>query len=175
MKGPLFEVTVRDEDEGDRAAVFAVHAEAFPSDAEGRLVDALRNQARPLVSLVAEAGGAVVGHVLFSPVHVEGQGVGLVWGLAPVGVRPTFQGRGIGRRLIEAGLARCRAARGVGVVLLGSPARYGRFGFVPASSFGLRCLYDAPAEAFQALELVPGALAGATGTVRYHPAFDALG
>lgn len=49
------------------------------------------------------------------------------------------------------------------------------FGFVPASRFGLRCEYDAPDEAFMALELVPGSLAGVPGLVRYRPEFAAVG
>ncbi len=54
---------------------------------------------------------------------------------------------------------------------LGDPAFYRRFGFVPASSAGLRCVYDAPPEAFQVLELVPGALASLSGRVLYAAAF----
>ncbi len=60
------------------------------------------------------------------------------------------------------------------VVVLGHTAYYPKFGFVPAARFGLRCEYDVPPEAFMALELRPGGLAGAAGTVRYHPAFAEL-
>lgn len=166
-------VRVRDEREGDHAAVRGVHLAAFPGPEEAALVDAVRSDAEPIISLVAEVDGAVVGHVLFSPVAVAGNIEPLRFGLAPVGVLPDEQGRGIGAALIEAGLARSREAGAVGVVLLGEPSYYSRFGFVAASTFGL--VYEAVGEhpTFQALELVPGGFAP-TGSVGYHPAFDRL-
>ena len=42
---------------------------AFDTVAEADLVDALRQQARPIVSLVAIEGEAVIGHILFSCWH----------------------------------------------------------------------------------------------------------
>jgi putative acetyltransferase len=60
------------------------------------------------------------------------------------------------------------------MVVLGDPAYYGRFGFAPAAALGLACEFDAPPEAFMALELSPGALAGARGVVLYEPEFDSV-
>src|SRR5690606_16435046 len=142
--------------------------------AEADLVDQLRHEAEPCVSLVAEEDGAVVGHVMFSPVTVDGHPDAKVMGLAPLAVHYDYQGRGIGSALVRAGLERCRALGALGVVAVGHPDYYPRFGFGPASRFGLRCEYDVPDDAFLALELVPGALAGKAGTVRYHAAFGRL-
>lgn len=55
------------------------------------------------------------------------------------------------------------------VVVLGHTEYYPRFGFVPASRFGLRCTFEWPDEAFMALELEPGALGGVEGAVQYRP------
>ena len=63
---------IRPEQPGDHAEVRAVNVAAFETPAEADLVDALRAQARPLVSLVAEEDGAIVGHVMFSPVTLPG-------------------------------------------------------------------------------------------------------
>ncbi|MCA9269873.1 MAG: N-acetyltransferase, partial [Planctomycetales bacterium] len=71
----------------------------------------------------------------------------------------------------RAGLAQCNGLGACAVVVLGHPEYYPRFGFVPAVRFDLRCEYDAPEEAFMALELTPGALRGASGVVQYHAAF----
>jgi putative acetyltransferase len=60
------------------------------------------------------------------------------------------------------------------VVVLGHPAYHPRFGFEPSVHRGLGCEYDVPAEAFMVLELRPGALRGAAGTVQYHAAFASL-
>src|SRR5260370_1182237 len=73
---------VRPEQPGDVAAIHAVHAASFPTDAEARLVGLLRAAGHLPVSLVAEAGGAVVGHVAFSPVSAATGAGGA--GLAPV-------------------------------------------------------------------------------------------
>jgi putative acetyltransferase len=159
---------IRREAAGDEAAIFAVHAACFPSDAEARLVDLLRTAGRLSASLVAEADGAIVGHVAFSPVTTARGAVGA--GLAPVGVLAEHRRRGIAAELIRAGLDACRAAGCGWAVVLGEPGYYGRFGFRPAAEFGLSDEYGGGA-AFQALELSPGALPRGAGLVRYAPEF----
>jgi putative acetyltransferase len=160
-------VVVRPEEACDRAAVRAVHAAAFPTDAEAQLVEALRAAGRLSVSLVAADGGRVVGHVAFSPVSVGGVADGL--GLAPLAVVPDRQRQGVGGLLVRDGLA-AAARSGAGyVVVLGHPGYYARFGFRRASDFGLGNEYGA-VEAFMALELRPGGLR-AGGLVRYGPEF----
>lgn len=169
----MISVLIRPETPADIASVFAVHAAAFETDAEARLVNAIREAGGATVSLVAEQDGEVVGHILFSPVTLENASSTLHFtGLAPVGVLPSHQRHGIGGRLIHAGLEECRKLGIGGCVLLGDPGYYSRFGFQAAATHGLRCVYDAPPEAFQALELTPGAFHGLSGTVHYHPAFS---
>lgn len=165
---------VRSETPGDLAAVHAVNAAAFGREAEAELVDALRARVPSAISLVADEGGRVVGHILFTPVTLEGRADLAIAGLAPMAVAPEMQRRGVGAALIRAGLERCAAAGFDAVVVLGHPDYYPRHGFVPASRFGIASEYDAPDEAFMALELRAGALAGAAGTVRYHDAFAAV-
>jgi putative acetyltransferase len=164
-------VGVRPESPGDIGAIRAVNLAAFETSLEADLVDALRAQASPVVSLVAEQGGTIVGHILFSPVTLADHPEARIGGLAPMAVAPQTQRRGIGSALVRAGLDAC--AMFDAVVVLGHADFYPRFGFVPASRFGLRCEYDVPDEVFMAHELRPGALAGKRGTIRYHPAFDA--
>lgn len=162
------EVRVRAERAGDAAAIFAVHAEAFPTEAEARLVDALRAAGRLSVSMVAELDGEVVGHAGFSPVTLTGTQGGL--GLAPVGVRESARRRGAAAAAIRAGLVRCEDLGAPFVVVLGSPAYYARFGFGPASDFKLRDEYGG-GDAFQVLELQASALPAAGGLVQYAPEF----
>lgn len=166
---------LREEAEGDHAGIAAVTTAAFGGPGEAGLVEALRSAGALTLSLVAVAEGEVVGHVAFSPVTIVGDGgtYGAI-GLAPMAVAPGWQGRGVGTRLIDEGLERLRAAGHRAVVVLGHPHYYPRFGFVPASRFGLRWEHDAPDEAFMARELVAGALAGRPGVVRYRPEFDAF-
>lgn len=165
-------VRIRAETAKDGRAVRVVNESAFETPIEAHLVDSLREEAHPVVSLVAEGEDGVVGHILFSPVVLPGHPELRILGLAPMAVLPKHQRRGVGSALVRSGLEECRKLGAGAVVVLGHPEYYPRFGFVPASRFGLSCKYDAPEEAFMALELVPGHLAGASGEVRYHPAFD---
>jgi putative acetyltransferase len=167
-------ITVRDEHPADSAAVRRVNVAAFERDAEADLVDALRRQARPLVSLVAEHAGEVVGHILFTPVTLAGQPQLRIMGLAPLAVLPALQRQGVGSALTRAGLARCAEQGADAVVVLGHPDYYPRFGFAPAAARGLRCEYDVPDDAFMVMELRAGALRGAHGTLAYHPAFASV-
>jgi len=165
---------IREERPDDRDAIRAVNEAAFGTPAEADLVDALREQARPFISLVAEQNGQVVGHIAFSPLALPGRGGLRVMALAPMSVQPRRQRGGVGSALVRAGLEACQQL-GIGaVVVLGHPAYYPRFGFAPASGFGIRSDYPAPDEAFMLLELVPGYLDGVSGTVKYHPAFDSV-
>lgn len=170
-----FNPIIRDEQSRDRAAVRRVNELAFGRPDEADLVEALHRNDCAVVALLAEAAGEVIGHIVFSPVDV---GIGLserLAGLAPMAVMPAFQRRGVGGLLVEAGLKRCAELGFDGVVVLGSPTYYSRFGFGPAHHFGLQCVYEVPPEAFMALPLPGRSLASMSGTVRYHLAFDNLG
>jgi putative acetyltransferase len=165
---------IRTEQECDHANVRALNEAAFPSAAEAGLVDALREQASPIISLVMENDETISGHIMFSPVSVKGVDTPLMMGLAPMAVAPAFQGTGIGSQLVQAGLEKCRRIGAVAVVVLGHPGYYPRFGFQPSTVFALKSEYDVPADVFMAQELVPGALQEISGTIQYHPAFAGL-
>lgn len=162
-------MTIRPEETADAEAVAAVHDAAFGRAVEGRIVAALRRGARPLVSLVAAVDGAVVGHVVCSPVAIDGRTHPLAMGLGPVGVLPAHQRRGVGAALVGAAVERCRDLGASVVVVLGDPAYYGRVGFVPAAPLGLTYPHPGAEAHFQARVL----RAPRPGVVRYHPAFDA--
>jgi putative acetyltransferase len=166
---------VRAEQPRDRERVQAIQEAAFERPDEARLVDALRGAVAPLVSLVAEVDGRVLGHVLFSPVTIAGApDAPACCGLGPVGVDPAVQGQGLGGALIREGLGRAREAGFAVCFVLGNPKYYGRFGFQPAAPRGFHYHSEAYDLAFQVQELVPGALAGVSGYVRYADAFEGL-
>jgi putative acetyltransferase len=166
-------VLVREERPGDAAAIREVNRQAFGNATEADLVDLLRQTCPERLSLVAILGEEVVGHILFTPVlarageePIEGMG------LAPMAVLPPHQGRGIGSALVRRGVEMVRAAGWPFVIVLGHPGYYPRFGFEPASRYGLACEFsDVPDEAFMILALEPEVVESVSGVVRYRPEF----
>ncbi len=163
---------VRPETREDWDAIDAVHQQAFARPGEAALVRALRCEAKPYLGLVAQKDGRVVGQVTFSPVEIDG-GSPPALGLGPLAVEPGLQRAGIGSGLVRAGLDRCAELAKI-VVVLGHAAYYPRFGFRSASALGLRYRSEVFDPSFFALELAPGALAGVSGWVHYHEAFERL-
>lgn len=126
-------IVVRPEAPGEEAAIHQVTEAAFRTQphsdgSEPALVDALRRDGDLTLSLVAELAGGIVGHIAFSPVTISGGTAGW-FGLGPVSVLPALHRQGIGSRLIERGIADLTVQGARGIVLLGNPAFYGRFGF----------------------------------------------
>jgi len=167
----LRRVLVRKEYPQDIGAIRDLVAGAFPTPAEAELVDALRAAGRLSISLIAIENDEVVGHVGFSPITLEGVTRGL--GLAPLSVREDHRRRGVGQRLVREGLEFCRNAAIGLVVVLGEPRYYRRFGFEAARRLELRGEYEA-GDAFQALELVSGAIPPGGGLVRYATEFPVV-
>jgi predicted N-acetyltransferase YhbS len=162
-------VTIRPEAAGNAATIFALTKAAFAqmpfSDGdEQHLVDALRRDGDLTLSLVAEDTARIVGHIAFSPVTIS-DGTPGWFGLGPVSVWPELHHRGIGGALIRRGIADMRERGARGIVLLGSPAYYARFGFRHEPQLRYP---GPPAEYFQCLVL-KGELP--IGEVRYAPAF----
>lgn len=167
-------MTIRKELPADIDAIHRLNQAAFGQNSEADLVDRLRARGKVTLSLVAEKDGRVVGHILFSPVTIERKGgIITIQGLAPMAVLPQCQKCGIGSRLVEQGLALLKETGQRAVVVLGHLGYYPRFGFIPASRFGITNEYDAPDNAFLALELSPGGLRDCPGLAKFQPEFAA--
>jgi predicted N-acetyltransferase YhbS len=171
-------VVIRDEEPADRDGSVRVVRAAFGSDEEAEIVHAVRDLAGSF-ALVAVDGGHVIGHVQMSRAWI---GETDVLSLGPIGVQPSRQGEGVGSRLVRASLE-VSADRGeVAVMLLGAPSYYGRFGFVPGSTFGLANPFAGVDEGdfvvreedFQ-VAVLADPLPGFVGAVRWHPAFGQAG
>ena len=107
---------------------------AFPEE-ERELVatlacDLLKETTSPeTISLVAEANDAVIGHIAFSPAVVESNENRTGYILAPLAVKPEWQKRKIGSKLIETGMERLSTLGADHVFVYGDPKYYGKFGF----------------------------------------------
>lgn len=169
------EMILRNERPDDLEPIRAINRQAFKGEAEVHLIDQLRRDGDIVLSLVALVNGEAVGHILFSELEslTHGGSIKAV-ALAPMAVKPEFQEHGIGSALVERGLAICRELGYTVVVVLGHPDYYPRFGFSAEKAQALQSPYAMLGSAYMALDLVPGALDGVEGTVRYPEAFSKL-
>jgi len=155
---------IRQEKEGDAGAIRDVVERAFEgkdfADPDDKLiVDRLREDGSLVLSLVAEARGQVIGQVALSPAKV---GDLKYLCLGPIAVVPDHQGKGIGGDLMGHALGVAQAYGRDGVVLLGDPNYYSRFGFerYPAVTFD--------GKGADALQLLPFT-ESPEGAVTFHP------
>ncbi|MCB0221649.1 MAG: N-acetyltransferase [Chrysiogenetes bacterium] len=164
---------IRKETASDIDAITEVTLAAFKTlevsnQTEHFIVKALRAAGALTISLVAEINGRVVGHVAFSPIDISDGTTGW-YGLGPVSVLPELHKQGIGKALINEGLALLKAKGAQGCALVGDPNYYERFGFKndPGLSYE-----GVPPEFFLVL---PFAAEIPEGTVIFHEAFQATG
>ncbi|MBT9551419.1 MAG: N-acetyltransferase [Hydrogenophaga sp.] len=162
---------LRPERPSDAEAIASLTTAAFlnaphTSHTEAFIVNALRRAGAMSVSLVAEQDGALVGHVATSPVVIADGTPG--WhGLGPISVLPALQGQGLGSALMHAAMKALRDQGAVGIMLVGDPAYYRRFGFRPEPQL----VYPGiPPEYFMVLPFTDGL---PQGTVTFHGAFGA--
>lgn len=162
---------IRKETESDFEAITKVTEQAFKSLAishhtEQFIIKALRAAGALTLSLVAEIDGMIVGHIAFSPVTIS-DGSNDWYGLGPISVLPELQGKGIGKALIHEGLSNLKAMGANGVVLVGDPNYYNRFGFRNIAGLTLE---GVPQEYFMALPIGSNR---ADGVVEFHQGFNA--
>jgi HAD superfamily hydrolase (TIGR01509 family) len=168
-------LALRPERPDDLPGIRRVEEAAFAHHNEADLVDLARMRGKTTLSMVAVQDGGVLGHALFTPVTLDPLHPG--WrglGLGPIAVLPEYQRKGIGSRLMRAGLEHVRRLDYGFVVLLGNPAYYSRFGFKAGRAFGFSSDYGNGDE-FQVLELRPAALTGSVRKVKYIQEFEETG
>lgn len=169
-------IEVRSEAESDERVVDVLLEAAFGGRrAEPELVVALRSEASPALSLVAVVEGEVAGHVFVSPATIVGPAAApAVAALAPLGVHPDFQRRGVGSALMYEAIDATEQVGWKALFLLGNPAYYSRFGFELSAPRGIRYKSENFDPHFQVRELEARCLDGVVGEFVYHEAFEAL-
>ena len=151
----------------DHAAIAEVVEAAFGQPDEARLVERLRGDGDVLFELVAEDEGEVTGHILFSRLFADR--TELFAALAPLAVRPGLQRAGVGKALVRAALEQAREFGAHGVLVLGHPAYYPKFGFAAETAAQVKCPFTGN-PAFMAVALEDGAF-DAPLSVAYPDAF----
>lgn len=156
----------------DAASIDSLLRRTFPTSAEAELVHQLREDGLLTLGVVAtDDEGVVMGYVAFSPVTIAGEDRQWV-GLGPLAVDETLRRQGLGEKLVYEGLDSLNEFGYTAVVVLGNPAYYARFGFVPAHEQQLRCRWPDSDSAFQVYPLSDNHFEGVSGVVDYAPPFD---
>jgi len=134
----------------DLPTIRAIHQAAFDQVEEADLVEDLLHDAtaEPVVSLLAIEGDHTIGHILFTRMYLdESPEPILLHILAPLAVLPEYQGKGVGGKLIRAGLDHLRELGSQGAFVFGHTTYYPRYGFQPdAARLGFKPPYDIPEE-----------------------------
>ncbi|ASK30237.1 GNAT family N-acetyltransferase [Chryseobacterium sp. T16E-39] len=170
---------IRQEQEKDYPQVFKVVEKAFENiehsdHQEQFLVEKLRKSDAfiPELSIVAEIDNEIVGHILFTKLSVKNDSSSFITlALAPISVKPGYQGQGIGGQLINYGHEMAKKLGYESVILIGHENYYPRFGYQKTTDFGISFPFDLPEENGMALELVPDGLKNVNGMVRYPKEF----
>jgi putative acetyltransferase len=165
-------IEIREERQGDLAAIRDLNERAFGQDQEANIVDALRSNAAVLLSLVATSNGHVVGHIMYSPLSIGGKVSGAA--LGPMAVLPEYQGQGIGSELVKKGNQRLRNDGWPFIIVLGHAEYYPRFGFKPASTHGITCEWEVPDNVFMVLILDEAKMRGVSGLAKYRLEFSSI-
>lgn len=139
----------------DRPAIREIVIAAFGQPDEADLIERLRTDIEVVFELVDEEAGEIVGHILYSKLWADS--TQLYAALAPLAVRPDRQRSGIGKRLTEASIETAKDFGVHGVLVLGHPDYYPKFGFSREAAAKVKSPYSA-SPAFQALALGAGAL-----------------
>jgi putative acetyltransferase len=146
---------------------------AFGGPVEGAIVDAIRANCTDALSLVAVEGNRIIGHIFFSAVTINGIKDTGAMGLGPMAVLPEYQRKGIGKALVTRGIEELEKAGCTMVVVLGHAVYYPKFGFAPASRYGLKCQWEGvPDESFMVRFLNPEKHLTTGGLVRFRSEFD---
>ena len=164
MSSSSFEIRL--ETDGDAQALSQLSAQAFGPGRFTRSAYRVREGVPPVKSLClcGLLDRKLVGGIRFTAIRIgECEGGAL---LGPLVVDPLVKGKGYGKALVGEGLARARSEGFALVLLVGDMPYYGRFGFQPVSPGQITLPGPVDPARLLAVELVPGALAGAAGVVK---------
>lgn len=169
------EVTTRTEQSGDAPVISELvlrtyAAVPYSDHREHLMIERLRmtDAYDPALSLLAEIGDAIVGHILLTKACIrDGRSPATTLALAPLSVVPERQGRGVGGQLVGAAHRQAAALGFESILVIGMPGYYRRFGYEPLSRYPITLPFDVPDANRMILQLRPGALDGVGGPVRF--------
>lgn len=121
----------------------------------------------------AKKDNVIVGHAMLSEIKVVGSNLNRsILCLAPVSVLPNNQKAGVGTAMIEELERRAKKTSYPAIHVLGWPKYYARFGYRPASNFGIKAPFEVDDNVVMIKELMQNSLTEIQGTIEYSQAFN---
>lgn len=168
-------IIIRRENEADHRNTENLIRESFwnvyrPGCMEHYLMHCFRNDPAfvPELDLVMELDGELIGQVMYVRSEIvcdDGRRVPIMT-FGPIGIAPAYKRQGYGKRLLDYSMEQARRLGAGALAITGNILFYGKSGFVPAKTRGVRYADDPEADYFLIKELMPGFLDGISGTYR---------
>lgn len=168
-------ITIRLEKESDYRETENLTREAFwnvycPGCKEHYVLHCYRNDPAfvPELDFVMELDGKMIGQVMYarSEIVCDGGKRVPIMTFGPIGIAPEYKRMGYGKRLLDYSMEKAKEMGAGALAITGNIDFYGKSGFVPAKTKGVRYADDPDADYFLICELTPGFLNGISGT--YH-------
>lgn len=122
----------------------------------------------PELDFVMELNGDLIGQVIYVRSEItcdDGRKLPIMT-FGPIGIAPKYKRQGYGKRLLDYSMEKAKEA-GVGALAItGNILFYGKSGFVPAKTKGVRYADDPEADYLLIKELIPRFLDGISGTYK---------
>lgn len=120
------------------------------------------------LNFVMEKDGKLIGHVMYakSKIVTDDKREIPIMTFGPISILPEFKKQGYGTALLRYSMEKAKQMGAGALAITGNIGFYGKSGFVPALTKGIRYADDPEAEYFLIKELTPGFLDGITGTYK---------
>lgn len=168
-------IIIRNEEKKEYREVENLTREAFwnvyrPGCAEHYVLHCYRDDPAfvPELDYVMELDGKLIGQVIYVRSEIigdDGRKIPIMT-FGPIGIIPEFKRRGYGKKLLDYSMEQAEKMGAGALAITGNIDFYGKSGFVPAKTKGVRYADDPDADYFLIKELKPGFLNGISGTYK---------
>ena len=122
----------------------------------------------PELDLVMELNGTLIGHIMYARSEIacsDGRALPIMT-FGPISIAPEYKRQGYGKCLLDYSMEKAKEMGAGALAITGNILFYGKSGFVPAKSKGIRYADDPDASYLLIKELTPGFLSGISGTYK---------
>ena len=122
----------------------------------------------PELDFVTELNGELIGQVIYvrSEIDCDDGRTLPIMTFGPISIAPAYKRQGYGKQLLDYSMEKAKKMGAGALAITGNIDFYGKSGFVPAKTKGVRYADDPEADYFLIKELTPSFLDGISGTYK---------